>query len=249
MFTIKMADLSFRIHNQYRYLERQCREYIISGTAGDWMDVESTEEEIREESSSFGFSSFSVSAEKAQSCPGYYESLSVYRKIARILPMYQGFLMHGVVIEAFGTGIALVAASGMGKSTHAGYWKELFGDETIIINGDKPILRLKNGKLIAYGTPWAGKEGLNENRGTELRKICFLERAEENRCERMDTASGIRKLMGYIFTENTEDIASALHILKSAAVNTEYYRLCCRKEPDAALAAEKKLLQSGEYQE
>lgn len=48
----------------------------------------------------------------------------------------------------------------------------LFGAS--ILNDDKPALRRESGVWQVYGTPWSGKEALNQNRNAPLRAICFL---------------------------------------------------------------------------
>ena len=236
-----MADLTFRIYNQYPFLPRQCRDYLLPEASDSLPEITDSREENPEVSSMSGFSSvfgsssdFSASGEDSEEKhPGFRESLSVYREIARLLPLYQGFLLHAVVIDADGTGIAFVAKSGTGKSTHADFWKKRFGDRVTIINGDKPILRLCGDRMMAYGTPWAGKEGLNENRSCVLKKICFLERAKENRVEKIEQAEGIRKLAGFAYTENEKDLENVCTLLSRAA-ELEYYCLLCTNEPEAA---------------
>ena len=101
---------------------------------------------------------------------GYLESLAIYRKIAEKVIEYNGFLLHGVVVEVNKCGIAFLARSGVGKSTHVMLWKELLKNKLTIINGDKPLVRIIDGKIFAYGTAWAGKEKLHKNTKTELRK-------------------------------------------------------------------------------
>ena len=44
--------------------------------------------------------------------------------------------------------------SGTGKSTHARLWRETFGDRAVMVNDDKPLLRITKDGVIAYGTPW-----------------------------------------------------------------------------------------------
>lgn len=72
---------------------------------------------------------------------GYLESLAVYRKIAESILKYNGFLMHGVAADVVGCGIAFLAKSGVGKSTHTKLWKEFLKDKMIIVNADKPLMR------------------------------------------------------------------------------------------------------------
>ena len=110
----------------------------------------------------------------------YLETLSVYRKIAEKMPFYDTFLFHGSCIAVDGAAYLFTAKSGTGKSTHTRLWRELLGDRAIMVNDDKPLLRVSSDGVIAYGTPWDGKHHLSANLLVPLRAICILERAEEN---------------------------------------------------------------------
>ena len=107
--------------------------------------------------------------------------------------------MHGVVIDACDCGIAFLARSGVGKSTHTRLWQELLVDKMIIVNGDKPLVRIIGNKIFAYGTPWAGKENIHINTKTELKKVCFIERSEKNECVRMEKDIVFEKLIKQIY--------------------------------------------------
>ena len=37
-----------------------------------------------------------------------------------------------------------------------------------------------DGKAYAYGTPWCGKDGINQNKKVPLQGICFLIQSKEN---------------------------------------------------------------------
>lgn len=160
MIEVCLAELNIFIENKYEYTAELCRDYICTASCDFSVSV----------------SDFEIEGEdcgKGADC-GYLESLAIYRKIAEALPKYNGFLMHGALIEAEGCGIAFLAKSGIGKSTHARLWRELLGDKMKFINGDKPIIRVINEKVFAYGTPWAGKENLQCNAKTELKRYVSL---------------------------------------------------------------------------
>jgi len=73
------------------------------------------------------------------------------------------------------------APSGTGKSTHAFLWQKFLGEDNVaVINGDKPILRFREDDVLACGSPWAGKDGLQRNVCTPLGGICLLKRSSEN---------------------------------------------------------------------
>ena len=87
------------------------------------------------------------------------EILCIYRAIAEKLPLYNRFVMHGAAISFEDKAYIFTAASGTGKSTHIRLWRKAFGNPVGIVNGDKPVIEIKDdGTSLVYGTPWAGKE-------------------------------------------------------------------------------------------
>lgn len=97
------------------------------------------------------------------------------------LPQHRRLQTHGVAIQYDGKSYIFTAPSGVGKSTRALIWQKYLGtDKVHIINGDKPILWFKENEVLACGSPWAGKEGFQENVCTPLGGICLLRRSEQN---------------------------------------------------------------------
>ena len=81
---------------------------------------------------------------------------TIYRKIADALVDDGVILYHGSVIAVDGQGYLFTAKSGTGKSTHTALWRELFGERAVMVNDDKPLLRVKDDQVTVYGTPWNG---------------------------------------------------------------------------------------------
>ena len=108
------------------------------------IEVSVTDEEIETEYA--GYRAESVSR-------ALCESTCIYRAIARKLIAFQAFVMHGAVLELDGKAYVFTAKSGVGKTTHTKLWVEYFEGRASYINGDKPIIRCKDGVWYAYGTP------------------------------------------------------------------------------------------------
>lgn len=225
MFLIRLAELTVAIDHQYDYIQSMCKDYVVQTGAVDF-SVSVTEQDILAEGN------------VAEFFPGYLESLAIYRKIAERLPDYDGFLMHGVLLEIEGTGITFLAKSGVGKTTHAKLWQEFLGGKAAIINGDKPLVRLENGQVMAFGTPWAGKENLQINRSTALNKICFIERAETNICRRIGPAEGLMRLIPQVYRSKSEaGRHKTLDLLSNLAGQASFYVMECNTDISAALVA------------
>ena len=70
------------------------------------------------------------------------ENICLYRSICMQMPLFGRILMHSSILEYEGKAYAFLGRSGTGKSTHTRLWRELFGDRAIMVNDDKPIIRL-----------------------------------------------------------------------------------------------------------
>lgn len=101
------------------------------------------------------------------------------------IPLYDGFFLHASAVELDGKAYLFSASSGTGKSTHTRLWQKAFGERAQVFNDDKPVLRRLDGKWYAYGTPWCGKDGINQNKKVPLAGICFLEQSKENKIRRL----------------------------------------------------------------
>lgn len=110
-----------------------------------------------------------------------FEYMYTGEAFASRLAYLDGLVMHGSAISYEGKGIVFSAPSGTGKSTHAGLWKQRYGERVLHINDDKPAIRFENGQPIIYGTPWSGKTDTNNNIFAPLKAIVFLKQAPENR--------------------------------------------------------------------
>ncbi|MBQ7377000.1 MAG: hypothetical protein IJW71_01590 [Clostridia bacterium] len=129
--------------------------------------------------------------------PWQAESAGTCRRLAERLLAYGGYLFHAAVVELDGVGYAFTAKSGVGKTTHVAMWMKKYG--AAVINGDKPILRERDGKIYAYGTPWCGKENWQRNTSVPLGALCFLARGEENAITRLAPSDALPLLLPQLY--------------------------------------------------
>ena len=200
MFKIKIADFIIEIDNKYSYIEKFCSKYIYNGEEKDFSATCTMEDIYKEERDAQGDEEVRLTLERMseQGKYAYLECTCIYRAICLQLPERNAFVMHAATIEVDGYGYAFTARSGTGKSTHISLWKKLLGDKVQIVNGDKPIVRLIDGVFYAYGTPWCGKEGWNRDTRAPLKGLCFVERAIENRIEKMPLDLAATRIMKQI---------------------------------------------------
>ena len=242
MFKIKIADFVIEIDNKYDFIEKLCSKYKYDGAERDFSATCSHEDIDREEEIAKGdpelVSLFKNMDEEGRR--GYLESTCIYRDLCLQLPERNAFIMHAAVIEVDGQAYAFTARSGTGKSTHISLWKRLLGDRVQIVNGDKPIIRLDNGVFYAYGTPWCGKEGWNRNVRAPLNGLCFVERAEQNRIEKMplpDAASRIMKQI--LIPKDAMGAINTFDLVDKMLKNVNCWLLGCNISLEAAEVAYK----------
>ncbi len=169
---------------------------------------------------------------------GSMEILAVYRKIALGLLDYGIVLIHGSCVAVDGKSYLFAARSGTGKSTHARLWRQQFGARAVMVNDDKPLLKLTEDGVMAFGTPWSGKHRLDTNIGCPLKAICLLRRSEENRIVPADVQAHYPDLLRQIYLpREPQALARTLVLLDGILARVELYTLECNMEPAAALVS------------
>lgn len=150
---------------------------------------------------------------------------------------HQGLMLHASAVELDGKAYLFSGPCGRGKSTHTRLWQQVFGDRAQVFNDDKPALRRLDGRWYAYGTPWCGKDGINQNKKVPLAGICFLVQAPENRIRRLDP----KEALGLIVEQTTRKMSAPDKMLKLLALLEQLiqeipiFQLENRPEPEAVL--------------
>ncbi|MBQ8622103.1 MAG: hypothetical protein IJ422_07295 [Oscillospiraceae bacterium] len=116
---------------------------------------------------------------------------SFYRQLLN----FDGMMLHASAVVLDRKAYLFSAPCGTGKSTHTALWKQVFGNRTVILNDDKPALRLEEGTWYAYGTPWSGKYDMSINMKAPVAGICFLHQAEENQIKPIKGVQAVRHLL------------------------------------------------------
>lgn len=168
----------------------------------------------------------------------YLETLAIYRKIAEHILEYRVLLIHGSLIAVDGKGYLFVARSGTGKSTHTKLWREQFGERAVMVNDDKPLLRISEGNVYAYGTPWDGKHRISNNIKVPLKAICVLERGKENNIAVMGEKERCTELLKYVYhPSDPMKIIKILDLFPSLMKQVAFYRMQCNMKKEAAVIA------------
>ena len=230
MLKLLLADLVIEIDNLYSYLPNYCKDYIYEGNKPTDIYISVTQEEIEKEQENID-----ITHDK-----GYLEFICAYRKIATQLPKFDAFVMHGSVIKVNEKGIAFMASSGVGKTTHTLFWKEYCKEKMLLVNGDKPIVRFIDGVPYAYGTPWAGKEGFNTNTRAPLTDLCFIERADHDEVKNISGIVVAVKLLNQIYRPtNNEMLNKTYELVDKLSKSCNLRKIYCTKNITAAETAYK----------
>ena len=149
----------------------------------------------------------------------------------------RGMMLHSSAIVKDGRAYLFSGNSGVGKSTHTGYWLRLF-PEAYVLNDDKPALRRTDGGFFAYGTPWSGKHDISRNLGVSLGGIAFIERADHNFIEPISPLEAAKKLMPQTVRRiSGERMNELLTTVDTLLRETPLFRLGCVNDISAAEAA------------
>lgn len=231
--TYKIADRVIEISSLYEEVQLLCKDYRFVGeaeipvriTAAD-IEFERRKSAREDELEGIPVRSFSES---------YLETLAVYRKIAEKMLDYDTILFHGSAVALDGEAVLFTAKSGTGKSTHTRLWREAFGERVVMVNDDKPLLRIGDGHVWVYGTPWDGKHHLSTNCMVPLRAICILERGEHNRVDPVEPGEILPMLLQQSHRpENSAAMMQYLQLLDRMTETLSFYRLKCNMDPEAA---------------
>ena len=87
--------------------------------------------------------------------------------------------VHSSCIVYNGQAVLFLGESGTGKSTHTRLWQENI-EGAFLLNDDSPFVRVEDGKVWAYGSPWSGKTPCYRQERYELKACVRLSQAPSN---------------------------------------------------------------------
>lgn len=189
-FKINIANMIVCIRGVYDTLQEYCKNYVIGSDKAEDFAITVTPEDIQRERKK---------GEYGENSDNYIEIIITLLKLADELPDRNKLLMHGAVVAWKQSGYIFTAPSGTGKTTHVRLWEKYLGSDVEIINGDKPVLEIQEKEVIAYGTPWAGKERLQKDKRVPVKGICFLKQSKTNRIRRLDKSEALLLLLPQIY--------------------------------------------------
>lgn len=144
-------------------------------------------------------------------------------------------LLHASAVICADMGVAFVAPSGTGKSTHARSW--LVWPDCSILNDDAPAVRIEDDRPMLYGTPWSGKGDFYLNRMCPLSAVVRIVRAESNLAVSLSGIEALSVLIGAtvpILHKNRQWLDGLCNVLDGLLTHIAVSRMECL--PDSAAA-------------
>ena len=169
----------------------------------------------------------------------FLDRAAIQRAVAEHLLAHNTLMLHGSLVAVDGEGYLFTAAKcGTGKSTHTRLWRQAFGDRAVMVNDDKPFLRITDGGVLACGAPWSGKHGLDTNITVPLRGICLLERGLENHIRQARPEELLPQLLKESYAPMDESHRPRHRaLIEALAEKVPLWKMECNKDLSAALTA------------
>lgn len=229
----KFADADVEICSLYDEVQLLCRDYKCGEKPEFTVDITQAHIERERERSAAEDRKEGIAVRHFRD--SYLETLAVYREIAEQMCERDVLLFHGSAVAVDGNGYIFTAKSGTGKSTHTRLWREYLGDRAVMINDDKPLIRIDGDGARVYGTPWDGKHRISSNVSAPLKAICILERAENNSIVRISPVQALPMLLQQVCrVQSPEGMKKLLSLMDRLAESVSLYRLSCNMDISAA---------------
>lgn len=154
--------------------------------------------------------------------------------LSHYLPRFGRLLLHCAYILYEGEAILFTAPSGTGKSTQAELWRSHLG--ATVVNGDRAVIGMENGCMMAYGVPISGSSDDCENISAPVRAVVSLCQAKENTIRRLSGAQALKHLMrgAYILPEHQTDFPRQVELAAQMLPNAAVFHLACLPNVEAA---------------
>ena len=159
-----------------------------------------------------------------------------YLALEHLFYRFGGLFLHSAHVSAGGRALLFSAPSGTGKSTQAGLWEKHAGSE--VINGDRTLLRKRDGVWHAYGCPMCGTSGIHKQGCEPIHAIVMLSQGTENTVKRLTPGEAFQRIYPEITVPrwNRELVLLAMELLDDVMARVPIYALSCTPDERAVTA-------------
>ncbi len=144
-------------------------------------------------------------------------------------------LIHASLVRHDGLAYAFIAKSGTGKSTQVSNWLRYIPN-CDLINDDNPIVRVVDGQVFIYGSPWSGKTTCYRNVKARLGALTRIERSTTNSIERMSVVKAFASVLPSCSAMkwDKEIYDNICNIVSEVISSTPVYVLHCLPDRESA---------------
>ncbi len=237
-FCVRIAGVTIRVFPVTRYISEFFKDYLVDEQT-DNIIVTTKEDIIREREQT------TDKKEMARS-DRHFEKTALCRKLTSLLlEKYDTLLIHGSCIAVDGMGYLFSAPSRTGKSTHTRLWREMLGDRVVMVNDDKPFVKITTEGITVCGSPWQGYHDLGENIAVPLKAICFMSRSKTNHIEPLSAHEALPILLGQVYRPHTAtEMERTLALVQQLCERVSFYALSCNMKREAARMAYEAMIPS-----
>lgn len=235
-FTIEIAGCRAAVTSLFASTRDYCGKYLTEGEphfpiAVTRQDLTFEQEALRQEALEEGI-------RVRMFTDPFLERTAIQRKLAEFLFDRDVLMTHGSTVAVEGKAYLFTAKCGTGKSTHTRLWRQVFGQRAVMVNDDKPFLKLTAGGVLACGSPWSGKHGLDSNITVPLQGICILERGQENHIQRITAEEALPMLLHQSYCPLEPSKRGRFEeLVQQLAEKTPLWHMHCNMSPEAPLVS------------
>lgn len=236
VFTMKIAGHTAQVTSLFESTPHQFSRYLTDSQPEFFVTV--TPEDLAFEQRELDAEALAEGFRRRAFTDPFLERAAIQRAFAEFLLRHSTLLLHGSTVAVDGKAYLFTARSGTGKSTHTRLWQQAFGSRSQMVNDDKPFLEITDPAVLAYGSPWSGKHGLDNNICVPLAGICLLERGTINEIR----PASREELLPILFHEsyrplNPEYDGIYRQLVNTLAETVPLWHMYCNRDPEAAVVA------------
>lgn len=235
-FTIEIAGKRAAVTSLFDSTRDYCRRYLTQ-EAPDF-SVTVTRADLQFEQAALLAEALEEGMKPRIFTDPFLDRAAVQRKVAEGLLDSGVLLFHGSTVAVDGKAYLFTAECGTGKSTHTRLWRQVFGERAVMVNDDKPFLKITDSGVLACGAPWSGKHGLDNNITVPLQGICILRQGRENRIAPIGPEEAMEMLLKQsVPPTDPEKLPRYGSLADTLARTVPLWQMACTKAPEAAVIA------------
>ena len=232
-FLMEIAGKTGQVHSLFESTRDYCRKYLAEGNPD--FSVTVSREDLAFEQEALRQEALEEGIKVRVFTDPFLERAAIQRKFAEYLFDRDVLMTHGSTVAVDGNAFLFTAKCGTGKSTHTRLWRQVFGDRAVMVNDDKPFLKLTETGVLACGSPWSGKHGLDTNITVPLQGICILERGKENQIHRISPEEALPMLLHQSYCPLAPEKRTRFEEqVRLLAETVPLWHMYCNMDPSAA---------------